>query len=199
VGIGIDTNNWYHFVKQGELLHFQYAVRGVRTIFSYDRDRHRWWSLKHLDGSIVFQTSTGSTWTAQQSFVQPSWLDKVKIELQAGTDVSWPDWPARKVWVIYVGIIITAAPRSHPKAIGPYLARIWPQSGDKDIGPPTDVELLAGAVTPIQGTRDIAAHPSYCESTDCHCDPLGRIGDTAGNYSSTSTITQFVLPCEILQ
>jgi hypothetical protein len=80
---------------------------------------------------------------------------------------------------VSIVVTISGGPRSHPKAIGSYVARIWPRWGDDDIGPAVDVKLNQPVVITPQGTRDIAGHPLTASVRIALIDPLGRIGETA--------------------
>ena len=85
-----DADNWYGFVLEDGVLHFQSKINGVKTpkVTPYKASQHHWWRFRHdvLANLLFWETSSdGITWKVLNAETPQISMTGVYISLAAGT------------------------------------------------------------------------------------------------------------------
>jgi hypothetical protein len=88
--IGIDSDNWYGFVHEGDTLYLQSKLKGEKTpkSISYNGTSHRFWRfrLDSISNRIAWETSSeGIRWKVEREEELQMDITSVRVTLSAGT------------------------------------------------------------------------------------------------------------------
>jgi hypothetical protein len=100
--IGIDSQNWFRFVKERGQLYFQTKVGGVKTStnIAYDLVQQRFWRFRHdaVTDQVLFETSAdGVAWITRRAVARGIPVAALRVELSAGT-FNWNNSPGTAVF-----------------------------------------------------------------------------------------------------
>jgi hypothetical protein len=100
--IGIDSQNWFRFVKERDQLYLQTKVGGVKTSTNvpYNSAQQRFWRFRHdaATDQVLFETSAdGVGWVTRRTVARGIPVAALRVELSAGT-FNWNNAPGTAVF-----------------------------------------------------------------------------------------------------